>query len=133
MAPLAVGRLPGVVELTQGLLTGHPAHSVGVDEAFGLTLSADVFAVLAAGLLLTLGRTVVARRRHRLLLDLVGRASSEVPGTVLLDDPRAAAYCLPGLRSRIVVASEPWPSSSPPSSERWSPTSAPTPTSATTW
>lgn len=104
VAPLAVGPLPGVVELTRELLRGHPAHTVGFDEAFGLTLSADVFAVLAAGLIMTVGRTIGARRRHRQLLDLVCRASVDVPGTVLLDDPRAAAYCLPGLRPRIVVS-----------------------------
>jgi len=103
VAPLSVGLLPGVVGLTEGLITGHPAHRVGIDEALGLTISADVFAVLAAGLLMTLGRTIAARRRHRLVLDLVSRAS-EVPGAVLLDDPRAAAYCLPGLRPRIVVS-----------------------------
>jgi Zn-dependent protease with chaperone function len=49
-------------------------------------------------------RTTRTRRRHRHVLDLVGRADPAVPGALVLDHPRAAAYCLPGLRPRVVVS-----------------------------
>lgn len=45
-----------------------------------------------------------ARRRHRLLLALLARGDPKAPGALVVDYPTAAAYCLPGLRSRIVVS-----------------------------
>jgi hypothetical protein len=44
------------------------------------------------------------RRRHRSLLALVARADPAAPGALVLDHPGAAAYCLPGLRSHVVVS-----------------------------
>ena len=131
VAPLHVGVLPGVVDLMRGALNGHPLHTIGASEAFGLTLAADVAAVLVAGLIITTARTVAARSRHRILLDLVSRRSEVVPNTVILDDPRATAYCLPG---SVRGSCSAWACSTfsiPPSSRRWSPTSTATPTSTT--
>jgi hypothetical protein len=45
-----------------------------------------------------------ARRRQRDLLSLLGRGDPKVPGALVVDHPAAAAYCVPGLRSRIVVS-----------------------------
>ena len=69
---------------------------------------------LAAGLaLLTLlcwvllaatAAAVHARRRQRALLTLLAHGDPKVPGALVVDHPSAAAYCLPGLRSRIVVS-----------------------------
>lgn len=56
------------------------------------------------GLAVTAVGTVVSRRRHRILHGLVSVRSEEAPGALLLEDPRATAYCLPGVRSRIVVS-----------------------------
>jgi Zn-dependent protease with chaperone function len=44
------------------------------------------------------------RRRHRALLSLLARGDPKVPGALVLDHPAAAAYCVPGLRARIVVS-----------------------------
>jgi beta-lactamase regulating signal transducer with metallopeptidase domain len=44
------------------------------------------------------------RRRHRALLALLARGDPKAPGALVLDHPAAAAYCMPGLRSRIVVS-----------------------------
>ncbi|HEV2450578.1 MAG TPA: M56 family metallopeptidase [Streptosporangiaceae bacterium] len=44
------------------------------------------------------------RRRHRALLALLARGDPKAPGALVVDHPAAAAYCLPGLRSRIVVS-----------------------------
>ena len=47
-----------------------------------------------------------ARRRQRALLTLLAHGDPKVPGALVVDYPSAAAYCLPGLRSRsrIVVS-----------------------------
>jgi Zn-dependent protease with chaperone function len=44
------------------------------------------------------------RRRHRALLALLARGDPKVPGALVLDHPAAAAYCVPGLRARIVIS-----------------------------
>ncbi len=45
-----------------------------------------------------------ARRRQRTLLTLLAHGDPKVPGALVVDHPAAAAYCLPGLRSAIVVS-----------------------------
>jgi Zn-dependent protease with chaperone function len=45
-----------------------------------------------------------ARRRQRALLTLLAHGDPKVPGALVVDYPSAAAYCLPGLRSQIVVS-----------------------------
>jgi Zn-dependent protease with chaperone function len=47
---------------------------------------------------------VAARRRQRELLALLAHGDPKVPGALVVDYPAAAAYCLPGIRSRIVVS-----------------------------
>jgi beta-lactamase regulating signal transducer with metallopeptidase domain len=77
--------------------------------ALGLRLLA-----LAAGLVLLLvlcwilvaasAGVVRARRRQRLLLSLLAYGDPKVPGALVVDHPAATAYCVPGLRSRIVIS-----------------------------
>jgi Zn-dependent protease with chaperone function len=45
-----------------------------------------------------------ARQRQRVLLNLLAHGDPKVPGALVVDHPAAAAYCLPGLRSTIVVS-----------------------------
>jgi Zn-dependent protease with chaperone function len=45
-----------------------------------------------------------ARQRHRDLLGLLAHGDPKVPGALVVDYPAATAYCLPGLRSAIVVS-----------------------------
>jgi len=45
-----------------------------------------------------------ARQRQRLLLSLLAHGDPKVPGALVVDHPVAAAYCLPGLRSAIVIS-----------------------------
>jgi len=45
-----------------------------------------------------------ARRRQRELLSLLAHGDPKVPGALVVDHPAAAAYCVPGLRSRIVIS-----------------------------
>jgi len=49
-------------------------------------------------------RTLRARARHRNLLDLLGTPWPAAPHARVLDHPLPVAYCLPGLRSRLVVS-----------------------------
>jgi Zn-dependent protease with chaperone function len=45
-----------------------------------------------------------ARRRQRVLLSLLAYGDPKVPGALVVDHPAAAAYCVPGLRSKIVIS-----------------------------
>lgn len=65
-----------------------------------LALGARLVGVLAAVAL----RTMWARRRHRDLLDLLATPWPAAPGARVLDHPVPVAYCLPGLRSRLVLS-----------------------------
>ena len=90
----------------------------GLSQADGapLVLVAVRLACLAAGLVLLASLCWVllaasiaalqARRRQRALLTLLAHGDPKVPGALVVDYPSAAAYCLPGLRSRsrIVVS-----------------------------
>ena len=89
LAALADGRLParlGLPQVAALLLT--------------LALAARLLSVLAAVTL----RTLRVRARHRDLLDLLGTPWPAAPGARVLDHPVPVAYCLPGLRSRLVVS-----------------------------
>ncbi|HLQ55618.1 MAG TPA: M56 family metallopeptidase [Streptosporangiaceae bacterium] len=82
-------------------------------RAAGLLVDLRLFFV-AAGLVLLLllcwvlvaAFTAVlrARRRQRDLLSLLAHGDPKVPGALVVDHPAAAAYCVPGLRSRIVIS-----------------------------
>ncbi len=45
-----------------------------------------------------------ARHRQRALLRLLAHDDPKVPGALVVDHPAAAAYCVPGLRSAIVIS-----------------------------
>jgi Zn-dependent protease with chaperone function len=116
--------LPGNLGVTGSLLhlrTVFPAAAFRFPVAFG-TVSAVpamllVFRLtcLAAGLALLASLCWVliaasaavlqARRRQRALLALLAHGDPKVPGALVVDYPTVAAYCLPGLFSRIVVLS----------------------------
>ncbi|MGC1213704.1 MAG: M56 family metallopeptidase [Micromonospora sp.] len=99
------------------LPTGSALLALGTDLAHG-TLPAGLGAAhlglvgvgfgIGAVLLTTTVRsihgTVRAQRRHRELLSLVARRDPTVPGALVLDHPSAAAYCLPGVKPRVVVS-----------------------------
>jgi Peptidase family M48 len=94
------------------------ARLFGLSDAGGvpLVMVALRLACLIAGLALLallcwvlLAASVAAlqaRRRQRALLTLLAHGDPKVPGALVVDYPSAAAYCLPGLRSRsrIVVS-----------------------------
>lgn len=99
-----VGFLGGVESLGKSLFSRHPLQGLGLYNALALTLVADLVIVLVAVFAVVTVRTIKLRGRHRRILDLVAEKSQAYPGTRLLADNRAVAYCLPGLRPRIVVS-----------------------------
>ena len=118
----AVGALAGLVAVRArwGVVGGVLAGAARAlrDAALGSTVAALValarLAFLMAGaallillcwVLLAASTTVLlARRRHRVLLSLLAHGDPKVPGALVVDSPAAAAYCVPGLRSRIVIS-----------------------------
>jgi bla regulator protein blaR1 len=119
----AVGTLLGMA--TIGLpVPGHPASVAGaflraraLESAWwhepGLLIAARGLCLIAGLALLVLlcwvlmaatAGVVYARRRQRALLALLAHGDPKVPGALVLDHPAAAAYCVPGLRSAIVVS-----------------------------
>jgi Zn-dependent protease with chaperone function len=86
-----------------GAASGIPVTVV----AFRLTCLAGGLALLASlcwVLVAASAAALHARRRQRALLTLLAHGDPKVPGALVVDYPTAAAYCLPGLRSQIVVS-----------------------------
>lgn len=102
---LSVALLPYGDGIAGGLrlLTEDSGTRLGVLQVVALLSAFAIVAVLVAMLLFAVFRVVRARRRHRALLALV--AHGEPDGTLVLDHPAAAAYCVPGVRSAKVVVS----------------------------
>ena len=69
-----------------------------------MAASLVLFVLLIWVLVASSAAVLRARRRQRELLSLLGHGDPKVPGALVVDHPAAAAYCVPGLRSRIVVS-----------------------------
>jgi Zn-dependent protease with chaperone function len=98
------GFAAGTRELFEEIFSGRPLQGLGLYDALGLTLAADLGIVLVVLFTMVTTGTIRQRARHRRILDLVTYGSPEYPGTELLSEKRAVAYCLPGLRPRIVLS-----------------------------
>lgn len=84
--------------LAQGLRPA-PWWALG-SGALGLGLLARLLTVL----LTSAARTLRARRTHRQIIDLVATRNPLLPRALVLDHDLPVAYCLPGLRSRVVLS-----------------------------
>jgi Zn-dependent protease with chaperone function len=104
VARYRLGFAGGVRELVGSLFSGHPLQGLGLYDALALTLAADLGIVLVVIFGSLTVRTVRSRARHRRLLDLVAHQSGAYPGTDLISDHRTVAYCVPGIRPRIVLS-----------------------------
>lgn len=92
--------------LTRALSTA-PAELAGLLPwwawaAAGVSLA--VFTRLLYVLLVSAGRTLWSRHRHRVLVDLVGTRNPLLHGALVVDHDLPVAYCLPGLRPRVVMS-----------------------------
>ena len=113
----ALGAVPGRYGVAGGALSG-AVHALRSAAALGfgapaliavgrlavLAASAALFALLCWVLVAASAAVLVARRRHRMLLSLLAHGDPKVPGALVVDHPAAAAYCVPGLRSAIVIS-----------------------------
>jgi len=112
----ALGAVPGRHGVAGGALSsaaravrsaalgfGRPALIAAARLAV-LAASATLLALLCWVLVAASAAVLVARRRHRVLLSLLAHGDPKVPGALVVDHPAAAAYCVPGLRSKIVIS-----------------------------
>ncbi|GGK94992.1 integral membrane protein [Sphaerisporangium melleum] len=108
LQPYGGGVLYGLRSFTESAVLFGMGHGLlqpyGVPRMGALVAGLMLLAVLVAVLLAAGTQTFRARRRHRLLLSLIARDDPGVPGVRVVDHPGAAAYCLPGLRSEVVVS-----------------------------
>jgi Zn-dependent protease with chaperone function len=100
---VAGGALSGAIRALRTTALGAPTL-IAVARLAVLAASAALFALLCWVLLAASATVLVARRRHRDLLSLLAHGDPKVPGALVVDHPAAAAYCVPGLRSRIVIS-----------------------------
>jgi len=104
VAPLDSRLLPGLQRLAEQALAGRPLAGLGVLNLVGLALAVVLAARLVGGLVIATVRTLRTRARLRRLVDLVARPYPPARNARVLDHPAAMAYCLPGLRSRVVLS-----------------------------
>jgi hypothetical protein len=97
------GVVGGLSQLVGGVIGGRPLAMIGLPDALGLTLAADLAFALCCMLGVVTFSTVMTRRRHRRLVDLLALRTLET-GAAVLDYSAAIAYCVPGIRPRIVVS-----------------------------
>jgi len=93
----------GVAELVNSVTSGHPLTGLGLPDALGLTLAADLAVVLCFLLGSVSMRIATTRARHRRLVDLLSLQMHET-GAAVLEHDAAVAYCVPGIRPRIVIS-----------------------------
>jgi Zn-dependent protease with chaperone function len=103
LAPLGP-TLPAALRAAGGTLVVGELPDLGFTHVVAL-LAALALALRLVGVLVAVTlRTLRARQRHRDLLDLLATPWPDVPHARVLDHPLPVAYCLPGLRSRLVVS-----------------------------
>lgn len=107
--PEHAGVADGVLAFANSAVTspGDPATQPVLVETFRLVALALAVALLAllCWVLAAAGAAALrTRRRQRALLALLARGDPKVPGALVVDHPGAAAYCVPGLRSQIVIS-----------------------------
>ena len=100
LSPAGPTHAQAIGALATGAVASMPVWS-GVALAVAALLLLRLLTVLLASVLLTLR----ARRRHRRLVDLVGTRNPLLAGARVVDHDVPLAYCLPGLRPRVVLSS----------------------------
>jgi Zn-dependent protease with chaperone function len=103
LAPLGP-TLPAALRSARDTLAAGELPELGVTHVLALAAALALALRLIGVLVGVTVRTLQARRRHRDLLDLLATPWPAAPGARVLDHPVPVAYCLPGLRSRLVLS-----------------------------
>ena len=99
------GVFGGLGRLASGqLLQPHQPPLIATLRLAMLAAGFALLSVLSWMLVIAFADAITARRRQRELLALLARGDPKAPGALVIDYPAAAAYCLPGIRSQIVVS-----------------------------
>jgi Zn-dependent protease with chaperone function len=99
------GVLGGLGRLVSGqLFHPHQPPPLTVFRLAMLAAGIALLTVLSWMLVIAFADAIGARRRQRELLALLAHGDPKAPGALVIDYPAAAAYCLPGIRSQIVVS-----------------------------
>lgn len=104
-ADARAGVAGGALALATRMLQGR-SLAAGILGLRLLALTAGVVLLLLLCWILVAAFAAVmrARRRQRVLLSLLAHGDPKVPGALVVDHPAATAYCVPGLRSKIVIS-----------------------------
>ncbi|HEV3382997.1 MAG TPA: M56 family metallopeptidase [Trebonia sp.] len=86
------------------LLALHEPVGITMMRMGSMFAAIALFGALCWVLTMAFAVAVQARRRQRELLALLAHGDPKAPGALVVDYPVAAAYCLPGLRSQIVIS-----------------------------
>lgn len=104
LSPYGRGVAWGAIDLAIDAAHHRAAEKLGWFH-LAVTITGLVLAGMLVFMLAAAGVDVIrARRRHRTLLNLVGHGDPDVPGALIVDHPAATAYCVPGVRARVVVS-----------------------------
>jgi beta-lactamase regulating signal transducer with metallopeptidase domain len=108
-APGGFGVAGGALAVATGAVrdvgsSGAPPDLIAALRLLCLAAGAALLTLLCWVLLAASAAVLRARRRQRTLLSLLAHGDPKVPGALVVDYPTAAAYCVPGLRSRIVIS-----------------------------
>ena len=99
------GVLAGAAQALRDAALGSTAAALVALARLAFLMAGAALLILLCWVLLAASTTVLlARRRHRVLLSLLAHGDPKVPGALVVDSPAAAAYCVPGIRSRIVIS-----------------------------
>jgi Zn-dependent protease with chaperone function len=101
---VAGGTLARLDSLARSGLAGPALTILTVLQLACLVAGLMLLAVLCWILVAASATVIRARERQRALLSLLAHGDPKVPGALVVDHPAAAAYCLPGLRSTIVLS-----------------------------
>ena len=104
VAPLGPALFPGLGALAGQALAGRPLAGLGPLNLAGLVWAVALTLHLAAAPALSALRVLRARARHRRLVELLARPHPIAADARVVDHPAAVAYCLPGLRPRVVLS-----------------------------
>ncbi len=102
---VAGGALSGAADAVRAAALGFGVSSIfAVARLCFLAAALALLTLLCWVLVAASAAVLLARRKHRTLLSLLAHGDPKVPGALVVDHPAAAAYCVPGLRSRIVIS-----------------------------